>query len=256
MALLELRGLSKKFGGLMAVDNLDLVVNKGDIFGLIGPNGSGKTTIFNLITGSLMPSSGNIFFNGHDITALRPDSIVKKGIGRVFQHAALFNESTVLENIIMALYLQAKAGFWRGLFNTPIARNEEKEIKQRAKEMLEFVGLGDLGDELATNIPYGHQRCLSLVIAVATNPTLLLLDEPFTGMNAQEIELMMNITKKLSEQGITIIMIEHHMKSIMALCRKISVMNYGKKIAEGSPQEISQNNQVINAYLGAENYVF
>ena len=252
MPLIQLQELSKNFGGLMAVNCLDVVVNEGDIFGLIGPNGSGKTTLFNLITGFLKPSGGKVIFNGDDITGLSPDSIAKRGIGRIFQQTALFNESTVLENILMALHLEAKSGFWRGLFNTSAARNEEKELLKKAEEILEFVGLEELGDELATNIPYGHQRCLSLAIGVATNPRLLLLDEPFTGMNAEEIALMMNITKKLMKKGITLIVIEHHMETIMALCRRIVVLNYGKKIAEGSPQEITHNEVVIEAYLGAE----
>ena len=251
MALLELQRLNKNFGGLAAVSSLDLAVPEGEILGLIGPNGSGKTTVFNLITGFHSPSSGKVVFRGEDIGGKLPHVVSARGIGRVFQLTALFRESTVLENVVIAYHTAARTS-WGGVLNTPAARKEEREIEGRARQVLELVGLKGAEEKMAIALPYGHQRALSVAIALATNPKLLLLDEPVTGMNAQEIAAMMSLIRRLRERGITLIVVEHHMKTIMELCQRIVVLNYGKKIAEGTPQEVSRNGEVIEAYLGAE----
>jgi len=253
MSLLELRNLTKNFGGLAAVQDLNLEVDDGEILGLIGPNGSGKTTVFNLITGFLKPTRGRVIYNGEDITGLPPHIIAGKGIGRIFQLTALFKESTVLENLLMAHHLHSHASFWEGVVNAPRARYEETEIEERSKQLLEMVGLGGSWDKPAAALPYGHQRLLSVAIALALNPRLLLLDEPVTGMNLEEIAAMMSLIRRIrDEMGMTLIVVEHHMKTVMELCERVVVLNYGRKIAEGPPEEISRNQEVIEAYLGVE----
>jgi len=249
--MLELVGLRKNFGGLMAVDELDLVVRSGEILGLIGPNGAGKTTLYNLISGIYKPASGKIIFQGENITGLRPDQVANRGVIRTFQIASLFKELSVLDNMLVAFHLQSRAGFWRSMLNSNYSRHEEKRFRKRALEILDFMGIGSLKHEHTINLPHGHQVTLGLAIALAANPRMLLLDEPLTGMNPEEVNTMVSRVKQINqEQGITIIVVEHNMRAVMELCHRIAVINFGKKIAEGVPDHIRQNHAVIEAYLG------
>ncbi len=252
MLLLQVRNLTKKFGGLPAIRDLDLEVRKGEILGLIGPNGAGKTTLFNVITGVYPPASGSIIYKGEDITGLRTDKSAAKGIVRTFQLTNLFHNFTVLHNILVATHLQSNLGFWSTLFSAPGSRKREKQVLGRAIDILQFVGLEGVKDELAKNLPHGYQRSLGVAIALAVNPELLLLDEPMTGMNLEETKSMISLVKKIQEFGVTILLVEHNMKAVMRICDRIAVINFGCKIAEGSPEEISKNRDVIEAYLGGE----
>jgi branched-chain amino acid transport system ATP-binding protein len=253
MILLKIDGLTKHFGGLEALADLDLNVHKGEILGLIGPNGAGKSTVFNMISGSILPTRGTCKFKDEGITGLPPHRIAKKGIARVFQGNVLFRNFTVVTNVLVGLHLQTKMGFWGSFFNTSNSRSRQEALHERAMELLDFVGLSQKATELAANLPHGNQRLLCLAIALASEPELLLLDEPVTGMNAEETSRMVSIIKKLSDKrGITSIIVEHNMRAVMSLCDRIAVLSYGKKIAEGSPQEIAENPAVIEAYLGAE----
>ncbi|MEW6614324.1 MAG: ABC transporter ATP-binding protein [Thermodesulfobacteriota bacterium] len=251
MALLEFNGLTKHFGGLIAVSGLDLSIEGGEIFGLIGPNGAGKTTFFNLIGGIYKPTSGTIKYNGEDITGLKPNKIARKGIIRTFQHTTLFKEYTVLENVIFGFYLQYKAHFWSYILGTPLYRREADFFKEEAMGILQLAGLYGLEDEYAKNLSYGHQRALALAIALAAEPRVLLLDEPVAGMTAEEIELMLTRIRKINKnKGTTIVLVEHNMRAILSVCHRIAVLNFGKKIAEGPPLEVVNNQLVIEAYLG------
>lgn len=253
MALIEMRKLSKHFGGLTAINQLDMEVNQGEIVGLIGPNGAGKTTVFNLITGTLRLSSGKVTFEGKEISGLEPHFVAKRGIARTFQLTTLFPNLTVLENVLVGLQLRSKIGFWNALFNTRSNRTKERELREKAVELLTFVGLANLKDELAKNMPYGHQRVISIAIALASQPKLLLLDEPLCGMNPSEATVMVNMIRGIRDKyGTTIIIVEHNMRAVMSLCERIVVINFGRKIAEGSPEEIRGNQEVINAYLGSQ----
>jgi branched-chain amino acid transport system ATP-binding protein len=250
MALLEIRSLGKYFGGLAAVRDLDLDVFNLEILGLIGPNGAGKTTLFNLVTGFHSPSSGTVIFKGEDITSLRPDQIARKGIGRTFQASTLFMQRTVFDNVFFGSHKHYRQPEWKALLHTPAVRKEESAIKQRVMEILEFMGLASLKDKLAGNLPHGYQRALGLCIALATEPELLLLDEPVTGMNPTETSALLELIRKIRDRGITIVVVEHNMGVVMSLCDRLAVLNYGQKIAEGAPEEVKENKQVIEAYLG------
>ncbi len=253
MGFLEIRKLTRFFGGLAAVLELDMDVSQGQLFGLIGPNGAGKSTVLNMVGGTIQPSHGQINFNGTEVTKLPSHLKAQQGIGRVFQENLLFSSFTVLENVKVGYHLQSKIDLSSIFLKTRSNRIEEKELEQRALDTVEFVGLGQYTDELAINLPHGRQRLLALAIALASQPQLLLLDEPVTGMNAKEIETMLNMIRVLKEQkGITCIIIEHNLKAVMGLCERIAVLNFGKKIAEGSPEEIVENPAVMEAYLGKE----
>lgn len=249
--LLEAKGLTKYFGGLGAVFQLDISVGQGEIVGLIGPNGAGKTTVFNLITGVLRPTAGKVLFDGHDITGKKPHLTAKAGIGRTFQLASLFADFTVLENVVASFYLYPKCGFWEALFNTATYRKKEEYILNQAQEVLRLVGLEKAKDELAKNLPHGHQKILGVARALAVKPKLLLLDEPIAGMTHDEIDFSLKAFEKMRSQGITILLVEHNME-VMSLCDRIMVLNFGNKIAEGSPEEVRQNEGVIEAYFGSE----
>lgn len=251
MMLLETKGLTKYFGGLAAVDDLDVKINEGEIIGLIGPNGAGKTTVFNLITGVFPPMKGAVLFKGESITGLKPDQVAKKGVVRTYQLTKLFGEYSVINNVLMAQHLHAQIGFWGAFFRPPSARRRESALLQEAEEIMKLVGIEGQKDESAKNLPHGHQRALGIAIALAAAPKLLLLDEPATGMNPEESNTLMQRIRNIASKGITILIIEHDMKLVMGLCERVVVLNQGKKIAEGPPDEIKENREVIQAYLGA-----
>jgi branched-chain amino acid transport system ATP-binding protein len=253
MALLEVRGLTKNFGGLAAVSELDFDVNEGEVLGIIGPNGAGKSTVFNLISGAIPPTSGTLTFRDRGITGLPPHRVAKSGITRVYQGNVLFPNFTVLTNVLIGMHLHTQLGLFGFLFGSPSARRREKALYLKAMEILELVGLAGEADKTASSQPHGNQRHLCLAIALAADPKLLLLDEPVTGMNTEEVSGMMETIKELKkEKGLTSIVVEHNMKAVMGLCDRIVTISYGKKIAEGTPAEIAANPAVIEAYLGAE----
>lgn len=251
MALLETQDLTKRFGGLFAVNKFSLEVREGEILGLIGPNGAGKSTFFNVVSGVFHPTSGKIFFKGREITGFKPHQTVKKGIARTFQMTTLFNNFTVLDNVILGLQRDARIGFWGAVFNTPSVRHREAELRHIAMEILDFTGLGKQAEKLASSLPHGQKRALGVAIALGSEPELLLLDEPMTGMNAEETASMMGLIKNVREQrGITVIVIEHNMKAVMGVSDRIVVLNYGEKLTEGLPAEVAKNPAVLEAYLG------
>ncbi len=253
MPLLELRGFTKTFGGLFAVSEVDMDVNAGEIRGLIGPNGAGKSTLFNAVTGFFKPTAGTVVFNGEDITGLRADKVASKGLARTFQSTVLFYGLTVMENLLAGVHLQTKIGVLGGLIGSSSTRSRASRSLQRAEELMEFMGIGDLKSAVAESLPHGHQRILGVAVALGTEPKLLMMDEPVTGMNAEETEhMMMTIRKIRGELGITVLLVEHDMRAVMGLCDNITVMDFGKKIAEGTPEQIRENPAVIEAYLGAE----
>jgi branched-chain amino acid transport system ATP-binding protein len=251
MGELQLRKLRKEFGGLVAVNDIDLDIEAGEIRGLIGPNGSGKTTLFNLISGFLAPTSGSVTWRGKNITGQPTYKIVSQGITRTFQLTKLIADMTALENLVIACYLHSELGFLERIFGTKVKGEAEDTIETKALDLLKLVGIEKVKDELAGALPHGFQRALNIAIALATEPKLLLLDEPATGMNPVETEKLMKLIKSLrDEKGITILLVEHDMKAVMANCDKLTVMSFGVKIAEGSPEEVSRNEEVIEAYLG------
>jgi len=250
MNILELAGLRKQFGELVAVDDIELSIEEGEIRGLIGPNGSGKTTLFNLITGFIRPTRGKVIWQGHDITAQSPHAIAKKGLARTFQLTTLFKDMTALQNVVIACHLHTETGLSQQFLRTARTRNKERAIEEKAMGLLETMGIADVKDEVAGELPHGHQRALGIAIALATEPKLLLLDEPVTGMNPIETRETMDRIRMLRDRGVTILLVEHDMRAVMTTCEKITVMNFGKKIAEGIPEEVSKHEEVIEAYLG------
>jgi branched-chain amino acid transport system ATP-binding protein len=251
-ALLRLDSLSRSFGGLKVLQGVDLEIHQGGIFGLIGPNGAGKTTVFNLITGLLPPTSGSIEFNGENLANRKSHDITRLGIARTFQNIRIFKDMSLLENVMVGMHAQLKYGSLSLLASTPLFRSEERRAREQARELLSWVKLDHKAHEKADNLSYGEQRKLELARALATNPKLLLLDEPVAGMNSSEkLELMIEI-RNISERGYTIFMIEHDMRFVMGLCEDIAVLNFGRIIARGNPDAIRTDPQVIEAYLGRE----
>lgn len=250
--MLKVEGVSRYFGGLTAINNLDLTVDRSEILGLIGPNGAGKTTFFNVISGFLRPTAGKIVFDGHDVTGLKANRIARLGMARIFQASVLFMKISVIDNVFTGYHMAYGTSLWKRLLRTPSALREEEDFRRQADEVLRFMGLTDLKDEIAENLSHGHQRILAVCLALATKPKLLLLDEPVTGMNPVEIQTMMGLIRQIRERGVTIVMVEHDMKAVMSLCDRVVVLNYGRKIAEGLPEEIRTNKEVIEAYLGRE----
>ena len=252
-ALLSIQHVTKVFGGLTAVDRVDLDIAERSITSLIGPNGAGKTTLFNCLTGLHRPEVGKILFNGSSLIGLRPDEITDRGVARTYQNIRLFGRMTALENVLVGQHLRLQASHWSAVLRTAGQQAEERAAREFARELLDFVGLSGREEVVSTNLPYGDQRLLEVARALGSRPRLLLLDEPAAGMNPSETDRMMDLVHRLrDEKGVTVFLIEHDMKVVMSISESVAVLDYGEKIAEGTPKEVRSNARVIEAYLGPE----
>lgn len=249
MAVLEVQGLSRRFGGLTAVSDVSFAVEEGTIHGLIGPNGAGKTTTFNVISGYYRPTAGRVIYRGRDIGGLGTAEIASRGLVRTFQSTTLFREMTVIENVLVGRHLHARASFLRQLFGWTAA--VERDARTAAEALLDFVGLASRAKDAAGSLSHGMQRALGIAVALAAEPQVLLLDEPFTGMNPEETGTMMSLMRKVRDRGVTMLLVEHDMTAVMGLCDRITVLSFGRLLAEGDPASIRSNPAVIEAYLGA-----
>jgi branched-chain amino acid transport system ATP-binding protein len=250
--ILEVESISKRFDGVLAANNVSFQVYGKEIVGLIGPNGAGKTTTFNLISGRMAPSSGEVRFLGTRISGMRPDRIAALGVARTFQGTRIFPKLTVQENIETALIARAELGFWSDWFGLPSARRLHAGLRERANEILAFVGLDTLSGQVGGSLAYAHQSLLGIGLALAHEPRLLLFDEPFAGMNPRETANAAAMVQRIRDMGITVLLVEHDMHAVMEICGRIVVLDQGEKIAEGAPEEISSNQRVIEAYLGTD----
>ncbi|MBD8004941.1 ABC transporter ATP-binding protein [Bacillus norwichensis] len=250
--LLEVNGLTKSFGGVVAVDEVDFHLHPGEIVAVIGPNGAGKTTLFNMITGVLPPTSGKVYFNKEEITGKQPFQIAEAGITRTFQNLQVFENMSVIENVMTGVHCRLKTGFLTSGFRLPLVRREEKQASEIAMQYLDKVGISDLADEDSKVLPYGNQRLLEIARAAASSPKLILLDEPMAGLNPQESAQLVQVIKQMRAEGMSFLFVEHDMETVMGISDRIVVIDYGKKIAEGTPAEIYENEKVIAAYLGTD----
>jgi branched-chain amino acid transport system ATP-binding protein len=252
VALIEVRELTKHFGGLVAVDHVSFDVETGTIFTIIGPNGAGKSTLFKLITGFLRPSSGKVTFEGQEVTGLAAHAIARRGIVRTFQETTIFKEMTVLENVVVAHHLRGQASAFGFFIHSPQARRDEAAFRASAERIVDQLGLGTVKHEVARNLPHGYLRGLGIALAMAANPKALLLDEPFSGMNNEETDRTVEMVRGIRDRGTTVLLVEHDMRAVMRISDRILVLNFGEKIAEGEPKAIQEDEAVIEAYLGRE----